>query len=158
MEKDFPSTSWSDRKGRPEESVSPGQTNSASRKHNETPAIYKKLVCALALMVGLKLYHSYRNLGVEVDSVFSTDFSTDRAEDAYAAGYADKGWKFGLENSDHTWLGDLGTEQESSTERDRSGHRGHHGGGKHHHHPHNIGPKEAEALFLKVPNNDSVAA
>jgi hypothetical protein len=114
-----------------------------------------------AILLALICWQSYRFYEGLASGQWSGS-RTDETTDPYAAGLADKGWKLGNEVVDHTWLDSFASDHEDSMRKHHSGHHGHRGHhhrcGKHHHHPHPIGPKEAEALFLKVPNNDSVAA
>ena len=123
----------------------------------------KKLAWIIAILAGCQLYRSFGNLVTESWSLSGKD----KVEDSYAAGLADKGWKLGFEDVDPAWLEAIDHGPQDPMERHRSGHHGHHlhhghhghhGSGKHRHGSHTIGPKEAEVLFLKVPNNDSVAA
>jgi hypothetical protein len=86
---------------------------------------------------------------------------------SYQAGLASQGWKFGDDQLvDRRWLDRIVLEWASQEEggsdtaqvtHHREGMKQHRCS-KHGEHPHTIGPKEAEALFLTVPKNDSLAA
>lgn len=97
--------------------------------------------------------------------------SGDISINPYAAGLASHGWKFGddqlvdskfLDRIVLEWSRQEAKQEEGGSDTARvmhhQGDMNHYQCNKHRHHPHSIGPKEAEALFLTVPKNDSLAA